>query len=302
MVALVTRVLICTTFRDFSGSHNDRIQHLFLTGLQEQTHQDWSLIVTVYGERNVARTLQERGLPHEVVYSRLTDCRFSLSEVLLNASARAAADDVVVWTTCDVIFEPGLLAAIVAKCDGRTVGTSHPHSIAVDVEAYERREGTSRIDEGIDTLFFSGAFLARRDVQAALRRYTFKDWGVFEHFLVAVAVRFADRRVNIWSQSRIWKIANDRAITAETNTYFEDSLRRNLPVFERFLADEGITPKLRSLFSCHLAFRPVVPWKLYSSFASQYAWHLSRPVLNIASGRLGLRTRLRRRLAARSRR
>jgi hypothetical protein len=45
------KIIVCTTFRDFTGSENDDIQRLFLSSLDFQSYKNFELVVTLFGEK-----------------------------------------------------------------------------------------------------------------------------------------------------------------------------------------------------------------------------------------------------------
>ena len=79
------KLIVASTFREFDGSENDRIQRVFLEGLKNLKHTDLELVVTTFGERTVKKTIEESGLKNVVFEEETKDYRFSLTNVLLNA-------------------------------------------------------------------------------------------------------------------------------------------------------------------------------------------------------------------------
>src|SRR4030043_1750121 len=106
------KVIICTTFRDFIGGPNDDIQREFLRYINNQEYKNWLLVVTIYKEKNVEKEVLNRIDKSKVIfiYSKLTDCRFSLTEVFLNGiNVSKYRNNVVIWVNSDILVEPDFL-------------------------------------------------------------------------------------------------------------------------------------------------------------------------------------------------
>src|SRR5262245_3842408 len=103
------KIVIATTFRDFVGNDNDRVQMLFLESLKNQTYKNWELAVTVFNEKNVEATLRKEEIPFTLHNSPPDGSyRYSHTDVLLNAikSQPSNEETILLWTTADVIYEP----------------------------------------------------------------------------------------------------------------------------------------------------------------------------------------------------
>jgi hypothetical protein len=266
------RLIVCTTFRSFDGSPNDRIQRQFLRGLAAQTHADWELVVTIFGETGVEETLQDAGVPFTVFRGSTGDYRFSLTEVLSNAVTHSDSlgrgTGIVLWTTCDVVFPPHLFAGIVGRFKPGDAGTSHPHREAASFDDYT----AGRIDdvlpyaplsretryEGIDFVYFDAdLFAPGSPSRAALEEYRFVDWGLFEHFLTGLARLYAGRRLNLWASAPVVKIGNDREVGQETAAYLKRAWDRNYVPMRRFLDHYALGDGLLRLHDCHKQFELV---------------------------------------------
>jgi len=270
-------IVVCTTFRDFDGSENDAIQHLFLESLRAQTWSNWRLVVTVFNEPNVAATLEELGLDAQVMQGDSGGGRFSLTDVVLNGmTAVQPGRSILLWTTCDVLLPPTFFECIIDRFQPGTAGTSHPHVHSTSLQAYRRGEtiyahpqgllSRSRQDEGIDLVYFDGDLLLAERAGRILTQYRFVDWGIFEQFLVGVAQLVATRLVNIWSVGRVHKIGNDRVPRKETVEYLKTSWERNSRVLSEFIENEGASPLLRDLDYCHRSFSVQNRPRYYAQF------------------------------------
>jgi hypothetical protein len=269
----VTRQLVIgTTFRSFDGSPNDRIQREFLRALAAQTYADWELAVTIFGETGVEQALRDAGTPFTVFRGSTGDYRFSLTEVLSNAIAHADSiahgTSIVLWTTCDVVFPPRLFEGIVGRFEPGDAGTSHPHLEAASFEDYAAGRikdiwpyaplSRERRNEGIDFIYFDGDLFAPGSPSlAALEKYRFVDWGLFEHFLTGLAQLHAGRRLNLWASAPVVKIGNARGVGKETESYFQRAWDRNYVSMRRFLDDHALGDALLRLHDCHTQFELV---------------------------------------------
>lgn len=224
---MTRRLVVCTTFRSFDGSPNDRIQREFLRGVAAQTYPDWVLAVTNFGEIGVEDALRTAEVPFTVFRGSAGDYRFSLTEVLSNGVAHADStgqgSSVVLWTTCDVVFPRHLFADIVGRFKPGDAGTSHPHLEAATFDDYAAGRisdvrpygplSRETLYEGIDFMYFDAdLFAPGTSARAALEKYRFVDWGLFEHFLTGLARLHAERRLNLWASSPVVKVGNDRAV------------------------------------------------------------------------------------------
>jgi hypothetical protein len=238
------KIYIATTFREFDDSANDEIQRVFLSSLQNQSYKNWQLVVTVFHEKTVKNVVRSI-IPDAIIMK--TDAvgyKFSLTDVLLNA-IRVASNDkksVIMWTTCDVVFENNFLENIIRNYSRSFSGTSHPHMIYSNLEDLKNINNNFiyKYTEGIDTVFFSTNILASARVTGIIEKYKFVNWGCFEHFLVGIAMRYSDRRINLRDISCILKIINDREANNESKEYFEECININLPVLYDFFSSEKI--------------------------------------------------------------
>jgi hypothetical protein len=254
-------IFIATTFREFDGSANDAIQRLFLESLKSQTYANWQLVVTVFHEKTVQDTVRSI-IPDAVI--RAADAgeyRFSLTDVLLNAldAAHAEKKSVILWTTCDVIFENTFFEQIIRNYSEKFAGTSHPHRYYQTVEQFTQQQDNFIYNKGfgIDTVFFSTDVLASETVKNSIAKYRFINWGYFENFLAGIAVRYSDKKINVCALSWIAKIVNDREANQETQEYFHECTLMNRPVLQAFLKDEGLPEEFEHAHVCNGQFLPV---------------------------------------------
>jgi len=254
------KIYIATTFREFDGSANDEIQRLFLSSLQSQTYKKWQLSVTVFNEKTVEDTVRSI-IPNAIIKTDASRYKFSLTDVLLNTIDIANNDEksVIIWTTCDVIFENNFFENIIRNYSSKFSGTSHPHRYYQTVEQLNNRRDTFvyNIGFGIDTLFFATKILSSETVKNIIKQYKFINWGYFEQFLVGIALKYSDRRINLSKLSFIIKIVNDRDANNETKEYFDECTITNRPVLKEFFKNEGISDEFEHAHVCNGQFTPV---------------------------------------------
>lgn len=269
------KIIVATTFRDFKGTDNDRIQYAFLENLKKQTHADYKLAVTTFGEKNVERVVKEQIGDCAVIRNATVpaDSRFSLTEVVLTGMnvARDCGDDcVIVWCTCDVIFMPDFFQTLIEHHIPGYAGIVHPNIIYASLEDYSLDKGHFEpLYEGIDLLFFDSKVLelARGDIE----EYRFLDWGVFEWFLGLLAYRYATERINLCGVTTIGKVANNRKLTNESLLYFSRCCDKNKAVLKRYIHDTGIVPTYVAALglNCHKRFKMLKPFDGYQEMLDQ---------------------------------
>jgi hypothetical protein len=274
------RIFVCTTFRSFDGSRNDQIQRYFLESLRRQTYDNWELVVTIFREQNVEQTLHELDIPYSAIYTDPGEFKFSLTDVLLNGIDRARDlgpnSAVLLWSTCDVVLPPAFFETIDRHFSPGIAGTSHPHVESQSLEEFE--SGTALYSyphgllslrghtEGIDLLYFDADIFLAGGGERLVREYRFVDWGLFEHFLVGLAVLCAQRRVNLWSYGAIGKIANDREPGNETIEWLRRCWDRNYVPIKRFIDETAANEQILSLHYCHKQFALLAKPSYYRRF------------------------------------
>lgn len=259
------KIVLATTFRDFKGTENDRIQHLFLENLKWQTFQDFTLAVTTFGEKNVERVVKETlgGRAFVRAVTVPAEYRFSLTDVVLTGmeAAKALGEPcLIVWCTCDVMLKEDFFQTLVDHYRAGLSGIVHPNVTYQSVEDMVVGKGElESLNNGIDLLFFDSSVLeaARREIET----YRFFDWGVFEWFLALVAVRHAKERINLLGATKIGKIANNRKLTNESLLYFARCSKMNTEVLKKYVSDTGVLADYREAIGgvCHARFKMEVP-------------------------------------------
>lgn len=108
---------------------------------------------------------------------------------------------------------------------------------------------------GIDIVFFDTEILKQKNVIDDIRNYRFIEWGIFEQFLCALAVKYAKKKINTINIANVTKHINDRISSNEDNLFFIKCLNQNRPIFEKFLNDNSLSIKFSELLYCHIQFR-----------------------------------------------
>lgn len=254
------RLYVATTFRDFNDGDNSKIQDLFLSGLMNQTHEDFVLVITIFRELNVEKHIKSNYPNLNVVFhkSNLLDGRFSLSEVFINglSEAHKVNESILLWTTCDVVFGNDFFKQILNNYQPNIVGTSHPHKLYSDIEAYESGviSTKSSPEFGIDMLYFDSSLFKSENSKQMINNFKFVDWGIFEHYLVAISTIISKKRINLYNLIQISKILNNRIENNENDEYFINSFQRNKVIFDSFLYFYGSSRKFYSLYFCNKQF------------------------------------------------
>lgn len=257
------KIIVCTTFRDFNGSENDDIQRLFLQSVASQTYKTIEFVVTLFGEKNVRREIQKYNFVAHFYNQEISDYRYSLSPVLNNAieyGTNTGQNFILLWTTCDVIYDDNFFQEIVDSLQTNLLGTSHPHVTYQCVKDFVNTQDAvaAALFSGFDLIFFDSKFL-NPEIREILQTFKFYDWGVFEHFLISLAEvkqRSGGRvgLVNIYESSKIKKIENNRAVTNEPSTFLVQSHERNAVTFNKFLKQFKLSVRYFDLTYCHLKF------------------------------------------------
>jgi hypothetical protein len=258
------KIIICTTFRDFKGTENDRIQRLFLRSLESQKYQNFEIVVTLFGEKEVKGELEKFNLKSFFYDGESDGFRYSLTQVVLNAIGHAEKNEnenyIVLWTTCDIVLDDNFLYRIIKNYKINSIGTSHPHTMYSSVDDYENNRSCikSGLFNGFDLIYFDKEFLQTEKVSKSLKKYVYNDWGIFEHFLVSLgAVGNNPDMINLYEDAKIYKIENERNLTNEPSQFLINSHMRNSLTFKNFIRDNSLSNNYFDLTYCHFKFRQI---------------------------------------------
>lgn len=208
-------------------------------------------------------------MPYKCFYSQDTSCRFSLTEVLLNSinTIKNKNEAIIVWTTCDVLFDKNFFQEIINHYQQDFCGTSHPHLTYSNLHSLKNNKQFRQIPaEGIDTIFFDANIFNNEHNKQIIQKYYFKNWGIFEHFLIAFGKKYSAKMINLWNVVNILKIQNNRILNKESDLFFTESLNYNNPIFYKFIKEEKINKKYKRLFYCHRQFEVIDKYNYYKKF------------------------------------
>ncbi len=276
----MVKIILCTTFRDFKGTDNDKIQYMFLDNIKKQSYQNYLIVTTTFGEKKVKEVVDqyfgEKSITRNVDLP--SEYRFSLTDVVLSAieAAKTITDEcIIVWCTCDIMFDPTFFQKLADNYQTGVSGIVHPNVIYKTLDDLRNDQNSSvEIHKGIDLLFFDKRVLI--DAEQDIKKYRFYDWGVFEYFLVGLSLVYSLKRINLFSFTKVKKVVNDRALTDESKAYFERCLNMNEPVFKQYCLDKGLPTKLYDrgwLYDCHCQFKMLKPSLKYLKMKYSYAIH-----------------------------
>jgi len=280
-------IIVCTTFRDFKGSENDEIQRMFLKSLENQTYKNFELVVTLFGEKNVQSEVKKFNFKSFFYNSDIENkYRYSLTKVILNAIKHSSSNKeenfLILWTTCDVIYENNFFATIIKNYKNNVIGTIHPHITYSSILKFNEKNTNKKeqLFSGFDLIYFDKEFLSNHKIKYSFENYIFYDWGVFEHFLIALnELNKSSNMINIYKESKIYKIENDRELTNEPNQFLINSHRLNSITFNKFLDENKITKKYFDLTYCHIKFKLTVnKFKHYYKFKQDIFEYIVRRI------------------------
>lgn len=255
------KIIFCTTFRDFKGSANDQIQYMFLDNLKSQTYQDFILVTTTFGEKNVKNVVDEYFNERSIVFNceMPANHRFSLTDVVLSGikvAEELQEESIIVWCTCDILLEKTFCEKLISNFQKKVCGIVHPNIIYSSLDALNKKEGViGQLHKGIDILFFDSSVLI--EAKQEIIDYRFYDWGVFEYFLVALSCAHSDTLINLFSVSKVKKIVNDRVITKESADYFKKCIDQNFPILGTYIKNKGLLGGVANYieYQAHLKYK-----------------------------------------------
>lgn len=252
------RVILCTTLRDFdevapgmSMSENCQLQELFLRCVARQTHPDYRLVITTFGEKNdrtvraaVDAIFEDREQRGKIIFVREDlegDHRFSMTSVLLNGieETRKSRDSVLVWCNGDIVLQGNLFEMLYNLYSDDLAGTTHPSLMTLSMKYFRQQAlGFPPVTTTFDMMFFAAKLLQDGEVLDIIKKYRFYDRGLFSAFLVGLALR-AKQRVNLINISDAIKILNKRDKNLEPPEYLRACRIRNYEVLKRFVTETG---------------------------------------------------------------
>lgn len=275
-------IILCTTFRDFKGTDNDKIQYMFLDNIKNQSFQDFKIVTTTFGEKKVKDVVDgyfgSKSIVREVELP--SNYRFSLSDVVLSGIEElknTEGDCIFVWCTCDIQLEHTFFKTLVDNYTKDLSGIVHPNIIYDSLDSLKNNKGiVGSIAHGIDLLFFDKETILK--AESDIKKYRFYDWGVFEWFLVAIGRRYSNNRINLFSQTKIKKIINNRELTNESKEYFKRCISINQPIFDSYILETRLSNNSWD-YMCYNAHRQYHRTKptLFSEYVEWFSYFLATP-------------------------
>lgn len=254
------QIVISTTFREFDGSPNDRMQMRFLYSLKRQTFQDFALVVTVFGEKKVEKVVRKvLGEKAKIVYDIGSgQYKFSLSKTFMNGVDYGLTNHSRILVDCssDIILQNNFLEVVHMRTGSYTAGISHPNIFLERTSDGEIKYTCGKLNQGIDVRFYSLDLFHNRHVYNILKRFPSYDYGFgIERILCGIAIKYAKKRCNIFMESKVLKEENSRDGQIEIETEFmREGVKKNMPVTERFMKRERIPQKYVHLQEMNRAY------------------------------------------------
>lgn len=244
----MAKIIVNTTFREFAGDKNDKMQIAFLRSLQRQTMQDFILVVSIFGEQKVAKTvrtiLQEKCVfVYDNEYGK--KYQFSLSKTFLNGVDYGLQHNAEILLDCssDIILQKNFLEVMAKYCTSFSAGISHPNIFMQITKNGEKLFYPGKINRGIDARFFSLDIFKNEHVYGLLKKFPSYDYGAgIEKELCCIAIKYAKKRYNIFMESRVLKVENDRdGVTGKVTAFMREGNKRNIPTVIRFMESENLS-------------------------------------------------------------
>lgn len=194
------------------------------------------------------------------IYSQIPEkYRYSPTQVVLNGIEYGVKNgcDILVDCSGDVILQDNLLEIVDRRFSSMFSGITHPNIFhEVDDEFQVVSENVGACSRGIDVRFFDIQLLNHPDVKEKLENYALYDWGGIEHELFGISQQYSDKMINIFEESKVVKVENDRESANENNEYIQKSARRNWQVLEQLSYNIGIDyVDLMDLFYIHAQYK-----------------------------------------------
>lgn len=255
-------MIVNSTFRDFTGSINDKMQLNFLKSLKRQTMQDFILVVTIFGEHNVENTVRSiLGDKCAFIYDEMEEhYNFSLSKTFMNGVDYGLKNraDILLDCSSDIILQRNFLEIVVKRCGKHEAGISHPNVFMEISETGNHTFSYGSISQGIDVRFFSLDIFKDKHIYNLMKKYPSYDYGAgIEVQLCCIGIKYAKRCSNIFMESKVIKTENDRGSrTNQISSFMQAGRRRNIPTVMRMMKSEGIFDDYIKLERVNKKFKP----------------------------------------------
>lgn len=253
-------IVISTTFRDFVGNKNDQMQIMFLNSLKRQKYQRFILVVSIFGEKNVEKIVKEKmGAKCIFIKENPTDYQFSISDTIKNGIIFGLENSYDIFLDCssDIYLEKNMLQTIVQYYQEGYAGISHPN-IVLEQKKNCFVKNLGHLDRGIDIRFFDINLFRDKEIYDLLMQYPIHDYGAgIEHITSALAIRFAICKINIFMESKVYKIDNERNNNLEMSDFMKQSIKKNHFILKKFILKEHFNVRIMDLLYIHRKFQIV---------------------------------------------
>ena len=255
------KIVVTTTFRSFMGDKNDRLQRSFLRSLKKQTYQNFILVVTIYREKNIEQNVKAvLGDKAVFVYTEISEeYRYSPTKVVLNGIEYGEKNgyDILVDCSGDITLQDNALETVARYYSPMYTGISHPNIFyEIDDQFHVLAKSVGSWGGGIDFRFFDIRLLNHPDVKKRLEKYALYDWGGIEHLLYGICQPYANEMINIFEESKVIKVKNDRDAANEDSQYIQRSGEKNREKLKELACDIGIDfADFLNLLYIHMQYR-----------------------------------------------
>ncbi len=242
----MAKIVVNTTFRDFCGNANDKMQIYFLKSLKRQTMQDFILVVTIFNERNVEKAVRSVMKDKCIfIYDKMEgNYKFSLSNTFVNGIDYGLKSDADILLDCssDVILQSDFLEVISKRCQKFGAGISHPNIFMNRTQKEKIIFERGKISRGIDARYFSMDIFKDGHIRELIKKYPSYDYGAgIESQLCSLGIKYAKKCSNIYMESKVIKMENDRGgNVGKVSAFMLEGRKRNIPTVMRFLQCEGL--------------------------------------------------------------
>ena len=252
------KIVILTTMRDFSGGPHDEIQKAFLNSIEINNYKNFKVYINIFNEQNIIKNLNDKNYiiflkNNKDDFENGIDYKYSWSKVFINfleyIDKNELKNQILIWSTADVIFEPYFFELIVNIFNKQpySCATSLPHKIYTNLEDFKRNKSFKYewLDGGLDVIIFDGVVfdLYFDNILNDFKNYLNINYGYFEHFLTAIGKKYFKNLINLWPYTKISKILNqptDPNVMKSTPQWVSKSMEFNKISFYNFLNDNKI--------------------------------------------------------------
>lgn len=268
----MAKIIVNTTFRDFTGGINDKMQIHFIKSLKRQTMQDFILVVTIFGERNVENTVRSMlGDKCIFIYDEMKgNYKFSLSKTFMNGVDYGLQNNADILLDCssDIILQRNFLEVVAKRCGKYEAGISHPNIFMEKTKKGELAFKCGKISKGIDARYFSLAIFKDKHIYDLMKKFPSYDYGAgIENQICCIGIKYAKRCSNIFMESKVLKVENDRGgVSGKRNSFMREGAKRNIPTVIRFMQNEGLSNDYMHLEKINESYIPTKAYLKYKLF------------------------------------